>query len=88
SRKTIERQEKVIEHLLDAQRSIRQKFSDEKRERVVGKEHFIREIIKLDKNLGENKKQLREEIIRSFRANYPREYEQIIKNYFETLLKD
>ncbi|MEO0072845.1 MAG: hypothetical protein ABIK10_05380 [candidate division WOR-3 bacterium] len=88
SRHTIERQERVIENLLDAQRSIRQRSSEERRERVIGKEDFNRELIKLEKNLGENKKQLREEIIRSLRANYPREYEQVIRNYFEILLRE
>jgi hypothetical protein len=88
NRKTIERQEKVIEHLLDAQRSIRQKASEDKRERTVGKEFFERELFRLDRNLGENKKQLREEIMRALRSQYPKEYEYIIRNYFEELMKE
>lgn len=88
SRQTIERQERVIERLLDAQRSIRQKEYSEKREREIGKDYPERPIIIIDRNLGESNKQLREELLRSMRDGYPKEYEQMIKNYFESLLKE
>lgn len=87
-RKTIERQEQVINKLLDAQRSIRQKEYSEKREREIGKDYPDRPNIILDKNLGETKKLLREELLRALREGYPKEYESMIKNYFEELLKE
>ncbi|MBS4015568.1 MAG: hypothetical protein KGZ86_03935 [Candidatus Latescibacteria bacterium] len=88
TRQTIERQEKVIDRLLDAQRSIRQKDYSEKREREIGKDYPDRPVIILDRNLGEINKQLREELLRSMREGYPKEYEQMIKNYFESLLQE
>ena len=88
NRQTIERQEQVINRLLDAQRSIRQKEYTEKREREIGKEYPNRPRIILDKNLGETKKQLREELLRALREGYPKEYEFMIKNYFEELIKE
>jgi len=87
-RQTIERQEKAIDHLLDAQRSIRQKEYSEKRESEVGKDYLDRPHVLLDKNLGETKKMLREELLRSLREGYPKEYEYLIKNYFEELIKE
>jgi len=88
NRQTIERQEQVINRLLDAQRSIRQKEYTEKREREIGKEYPNRPRIILDKNLGETKKQLREELLRALREGYPKEYEFMIKKYFEELIKE
>ncbi|MEO0076155.1 MAG: hypothetical protein ABIK19_00585 [candidate division WOR-3 bacterium] len=86
SRKTIERQEQVINRLLDAQRSIRQKEFSEKREREIGKDYPPPKIV-LDKSLGESKKQLREELLRALREGYPKEYEFLIKKYFEELIR-
>jgi hypothetical protein len=87
-RQTIERQEQTINKLLDAQRSIRQKEYSEKRESEVAKDNFSRPQIILDKNLGESKKMLREELLRSLREGYPKEYEALIKNYFQELMKE
>lgn len=88
NRQTIERQEQTINHLLDAQRSIRQKEFTEKRESEVGKDYQIRPNIILDKNLGETKKLLREELLRALREGYPKEYEDMIKNYFESIIQE
>jgi hypothetical protein len=88
NRQTIERQEQAINHLLDAQRSIRQKEFTEKRESEVGKDYQIRPNIILDKNLGETKKLLREELLRALREGYPKEYEDMIKNYFESIIQE
>lgn len=88
TRETIERQERTIDRLLDAQRSIRQKEYSEKREREIGKDYPERPRIILDKDLGETKKQLREELLRAMREGYPKEYEQMIKSYFESLIQE
>jgi hypothetical protein len=88
TRETIERQERTIDRLLDAQRSIRQKEYSEKREREIGKDYPERSRIVLDKNLGDSKKQLREELLRAMREGYPKEYEQLIKSYFESILQE
>ncbi|MCX7785042.1 MAG: hypothetical protein N2201_02260 [candidate division WOR-3 bacterium] len=88
SRKTIERQEKIINRMLDAQRSIRQKEYSEKREREIGKDYSIPPSPILDKNLGETKKRLREELLRALQEGYPKEYETMIKNYFETIIQE
>jgi hypothetical protein len=42
----------------------------------------------LDKNLGETKKLLREELLRALREGYPKEYEDMIKNYFESIIQE
>jgi hypothetical protein len=88
NRQTIERQEQVINRLLDAQRSIRQKEYSEKREREIGKDYPDRPRIMLDKNLGETKKLLREELLRALREGYPKEYEDMIKHYFESIIQE
>lgn len=87
-RQTVERQEQTINKLLDAQRSIRQKEYSEKRESEVAKDNYTAPQIILDKNLGESKKMLREELLRSLREGYPKEYEDLIKNYFQELMKE
>ncbi len=87
SRETLERQEKILTRLLDAQKSVRQREFSNKRESEVGKENAERPVpLALPEDKGERRKRLREECLRALKEGYPKEYEALIKAYFEALV--
>ncbi len=86
TRELVEREDRVFQRLLDVERSLRKREAEEKREREVGKEFEINEKPILPKDLGERKRVLQEELLRSLQENYPREYYRLIKAYFDALL--
>jgi hypothetical protein len=86
TRDLIQRQESILSHLLDAQRSMRQQGFKEERESESGKAFDILERPRLPEDLGERNRLLREELMRALKAGYPSEYEQMIRAYFERLL--
>lgn len=88
SRELIERQEKILNRLLDTQRSVRRREFKEKREREIGKDYPIPPSPTLPADLGERKKLLREKLMQALKEGYPKDYERLIKLYFESLLNE
>lgn len=88
NRELIQRQEKILSRLLDVQRSVRQREFKEKRESEVGKAYQIPLTPTLPADLGERKKILREKLLQALKEGYPKEYERLIKLYFESLLNE
>jgi hypothetical protein len=88
SRELIERQESILSHLLDAQRSIRQQGFKEERESESGKEFEVQQKPRLPEDKGERNRLLREELMRALKQGYPAEYEQMIRDYFQRLLSE
>lgn len=86
TRDVVERQESILSHLLDAQRSIRQQGFKEERESESGKAFEIQQRPRLPADMGERNRLLREELMRALKAGYPPEYERMIRAYFERLL--
>jgi hypothetical protein len=83
----LERNERIVNKLLDAQRSIRQREYTEKRESEAGKQFLAPPSPQLPPDLGERKKLLREQLMRALKEDFPREYEPYVRAYFEALLK-
>lgn len=88
TRELIERQEKTLNRLLDVQRSVRRREFKEKREREIGKDYPTPSNPTLPADLGERKKLLREKLLQALREDYPKDYERLIKLYFESLLNE
>jgi len=86
-RPMIDRSERIVNKLLDAQRSIRQRDQMEQRESEAGKAFLAPATPRLPADLGERKKVLREQLMRALREDFPREYEPQVKAYFDALLK-
>lgn len=87
-RKLIERQEGILSRMLDAERSLRQQGFKEERQAETGKEYQIEVVPELPEDFGERNKVLREELLRALKQGYPREYERLIRSYFERLLEE
>ena len=88
NRQLVERQESILSHLLDAQRSIRQQGFKDERESESGKEFEVLEKPRLPEDKGERNRLLREELMRALKQGYPAEYEQMIRDYFQRLLNE
>ena len=88
SRDLVERQESILSHLLDAQRSIRQQGFKEERQSESGKEFQLLDRPRLPEDKGERNRLLREELMRALKQGYPAEYEQMIRDYFQRLLDE
>ena len=86
TRELVDRQESILSHLLDAQRSIRQQGFKEERESEAGKPFEIKDRPVLPADAGERNRLLREELMRALKQGYPPEYEAMIRAYFERLL--
>ncbi|MEO0085182.1 MAG: hypothetical protein ABIK37_00985 [candidate division WOR-3 bacterium] len=85
-RQLIERQEGILAHLLDAQRSLRQQGHKDERESESGKEFVPSLPAMLPADRGERNRVLREELMRALKRGYPPEEERLIRDYFERLM--
>jgi hypothetical protein len=86
-RPLVDRSEQIVNKLLDAQRSLRQREYTEKRESDPGKAFNLPATPRLPQDLGERKRFLREELMRALKEDFPREYEPYVRAYFDALLR-
>lgn len=86
--KLLQKQEKILSRLLDAQKSINERDFEKQRESNTG-QNIVRESpseINLNSEKGRNK--VHDELIRSVQEGYTRDYEELIRKYFEALQKE
>jgi len=83
-RNLIERQQKVLDRLLEAESAIREEDVSRRRRSEPGI-YVSPEKVSLPKNLGEKKKTLRELLKKRINEPYPEEYKKEIENYFREL---
>jgi hypothetical protein len=86
-RPTIERQQRILSRLLDAQRSMKERDFSKEREAQVGKTYRAIDPGSLPADLGEKKSRLYEDLLRALRENYTRDYKDLIQRYFDALAK-
>lgn len=85
NRKTIERQQKIFQRLLDASKSMHEKDFSEKRKGETGKEYFRRSPADLPANLTDRRNKLRQDFLKEKQQGFSRDYEELIQKYFEAL---
>lgn len=78
------KQDKILSKLLDAQKSLNERDFEDKRESVSGSElkRLSPEEIRNLKNISD---ELKEELIKSLKEGYSKDYENMIRRYFEQL---
>jgi hypothetical protein len=88
SQETIDRQKRILSRLLDAQRSLRRRdYTRERRSRTG--EAYAREAPgALPEDLTKATRELREDLLRAMQRDYPPEYRELIRAYFEGLSED
>jgi hypothetical protein len=84
-RETIQRQQKILQRMLDATKSQQEKDLSEKRKGETGKEYKTRSPNELPKDLTDRKNKLRQELLKEMKQGYSKDYEELIKKYFEAL---
>ncbi len=84
--KTIKQQERILSKLLDTQRSINERDFEETRKSNVG-ENIFRNSPKELIITEERKNKLKEELQKAMREGYKKDYEDLIRKYFESIDK-
>jgi hypothetical protein len=83
-RRTIERQEKILSRLLDAQKSVNRREYSRERKAESGSD-FSRKSPEFPADLKGANEELIEIIKKALQEKYPRKYEKLIKAYFKSL---
>jgi hypothetical protein len=85
-RKTYERQQQILTRLLNAQRSIRERGKENKRESRTAED--IERASPSELTPDERAERLRRELLRALEVGYSPDYEELIRRYFEALQQE
>jgi len=88
SRKTKNRQKKILSRLLDAQKSVQRRDYSRKRKAETGKNYFAKSPAHLPANLWERDYELRQDLLKALKQGYTKDYQELIKKYFEALANE
>jgi len=88
SRRTINRQQRILQRLLDAQKSARKQDYSRKRRAETGKYYPALNPGQLPTNLGEKNIQIQRDLLKALKEGYSKDYQQLIKKYFEALMRE
>jgi hypothetical protein len=81
----IRKQDKILSKLLDAQRSINERDFEKNRESFSGQNFNQESPSELLLNDERAKDILREELLKSLKEGYSKDYQELIRRYFQTL---
>jgi len=88
SRKLVERQERILSRLLDAQRSLRKRDYSPKRKAEAGQDMpWVKGPGGLPQDLGEKGEMTQKDLLKALKEAYPKDYEKLIRAYFKSLAK-
>jgi hypothetical protein len=82
---TLRKQERILSRMLDSQRSARERDFEKKRKSESGKELTRKSPGAIDLSTQEGKSRLRQDMLRALEEGYSRDYEDVIRKYFELL---
>ncbi len=88
SQETVDRQKRILSRLLDAQRSLRRRDYTRERRSRTGDEYIRSDPPGLPDDLTRASQELREDLLRAMQRDYPSEYRDLIRAYFEGLSSD
>jgi hypothetical protein len=86
--KTVQQQEHILSRLLDAQRSVNQRDYKDKRESQSGKNLAHQSPADLNFNSANGKNKVRDELNKAVQEGYSKDYEALIRRYYEALQKE
>ncbi len=87
-RNTIERQQKILSRMLDAQKSVREKEYSKKRLAEIGKNYSRKSPGEPTDVVDQKLKQLNLDLMKALQEGYNPDYERLIEEYFRTLNTD
>lgn len=84
----IQKQERILSKLLDAQKSINQRDYEKERESNTGKDIAGKSPAELDLSTDAAKDKFRDELNKAVREGYTKDYEELIRKYYDALQKE
>jgi hypothetical protein len=84
---TLRKQERILSRLLDASKSMNERDYEKKRKSQTGTEIARRGPNDLDPSTLEGKNKLMEDLLKSLEHGYSKDYQELIRKYFEELQK-
>jgi hypothetical protein len=84
---TIQRQERILSRLLEAERSVHERDKEEQRESKPGQDVVRESPRDLDLGTPEAQRQIQEELQHARETGYSKDYNELIRKYFESLEK-
>ncbi len=85
--KTTQLQEHILSKLLDAQRSVNERDYEKERQSKAGEDLVSNSPAELNLSSEKGKSRLKDELNKSVQQGYSKDYEDLIKKYFEALEK-
>ena len=82
---TLRKQERILSRLLDSQRSTRERDFESRRKAETGTNVVRAGPGSLDLSTQEGKDRLRRDLLRALEEGYAKEYQDLIRKYFELL---
>lgn len=85
SRKTVDRQQRILSRMLDSQKSMTQRGEKEERKSETGEQLLITGPSGLPVDMGQRKTLTTEAMNRALKSGYPRDYQTMIRRYFNAI---
>jgi hypothetical protein len=85
--RTLERQERILRRLLDAQRSVREREYRKERLSRTAEDSWLT-VSPDELNLSFSVDEAKEMLLRALKEGYTRDYQQLIRDYFEALARE
>jgi hypothetical protein len=82
---TARKEDRILSRLLDAQRSTRERDYEKKRTSTAGQDMLRESPASIDLTTIQGRSRLRRDMQKALEEGYAREYEDLIKRYFEIL---
>lgn len=82
---TVQKQERILSRMLDASRSMRERDWEKRRRSRTGEDVARRSPGEIDPNLLDPRDGIRSDLRRAVNEGYARDYENLIRKYFEAL---
>ena len=84
----IQKQEKILSKLLDAQKSINERDFEKERKSETGKNFTRNSPAELNLKNQQSKEKLKDELNRAVQEGYNKDYEELIRKYYEALQRE
>ncbi len=84
----VQEQEHILSRMLDAQKSVSERDYEKQRESLTGKNITRESPAELNLSSDEGKNKLRDELNKAVQEGFSKDYEQLIRKYYEALQKE
>jgi hypothetical protein len=85
---TLDRQQKILSRLLDAEKSLKERDYSKQRRAEVGEDVSRPSPKNISPEDSQGEESTRDDLTKYMQESYPKEYEQMIKDYFKALSEE